>query len=160
MRRWFTDVTPEQMECTDPRIGAGGVDCTTSTYHLNQGYTCPNPDTDCWSGNHRFDESIIVVPVNDIGPTVNGGKYFQYTNFSFFPLNGKGFNDHITQSTWATASMGLNGGTTDLNYLFTTKLTFGFEYRGGEEFEFLGDDGECTQTRIRACWFHPSLIPR
>ena len=48
-----------------------------------------------------------------------------YLNYSFFPLNGKGFDDHITKSNWATNAGSMPWSQAN-NYLFTTEMKLNF----------------------------------
>merc|ERR1712185_636013 len=64
----------------------------------------------------------------------------EYVDYTFFPLNGKGFNDHISKVEWATNANHLWSCTWDNNYLFSTEIGFNFTYQGGEMFQFFGDD--------------------
>lgn len=50
---------------------------------------------------------------------------YVFDSASFFPMDGKGFNDKDLNNH---------------NYLFTTELHLEFLYKGGEEFTFRGDD--------------------
>ena len=61
----------------------------------------------------------IVLPLDEVSPGT-----FVFENNAFFPMDGEGFgnegNDH--------------------NFYFTTEIHGTFEYKGGENFTFIGDD--------------------
>ncbi len=88
---------------------------------------------ECTPGNIRKNDFIIFSRVEH-----NGKYYHDYTNYSFFPLNGKGFNDKIAKVKWATNNQ--DSEYFDNNYLFTTEMEINFTYYGGEMFKFFGDD--------------------
>ena len=67
--------------------------------------------------NMRFDEVLPLVE----GPP----GMFTFDDQTFFPLDGKG---------WPNSEMYGH------NFLFTTEIHTSFEYRGGEQFHFNGDD--------------------
>jgi len=70
--------------------------------------------------NMEVQEKITLTCEND---------YFRYIDTSFFPLDGKGFNDQLDD---------FNG--ISHNYAFTSQVNAEFTYRGDEIFSFIGDD--------------------
>lgn len=62
--------------------------------------------------------------IREIELTDVGGGTFRYRNLAFFPINGAGFGNQGRAN----------------NYHFTTEAHTEFEYRGGEVFNFRGDD--------------------
>jgi len=52
------------------------------------------------------------------------GNQFQYNNGAFFPIDGQGFGNQ----GWGH------------NYHFTSEVRYWFEYKGGEQLDFTGDD--------------------
>lgn len=119
--QWFTDVP-----------ATGPVPCFSpeATEHLQ------SVNQTCNSGNIKIPGSVILVLKNE---TEGGGGIYDYLNYSFFPLNGKGFDDHITKSDWATNAGSMPWSQAN-NYLFTTEMKLNFTYQGGETFQFWGDD--------------------
>ena len=66
--------------------------------------------------NLRFDRELVLDEASD-------GSYL-YSNSDFFPLTGEGFGDEGRAK----------------NFHFTSEIHLVFNYRGGEMFEFTGDD--------------------
>ncbi|MFO0738411.1 MAG: DUF4215 domain-containing protein [Labilithrix sp.] len=61
---------------------------------------------------------------------------YQFSSGAFFPVNGLGWN-----ATPATTETNNNcAGTGPHNFAFTSELHFPFTYKGGETFDFTGDD--------------------
>ncbi|HEY5285349.1 MAG TPA: fibro-slime domain-containing protein, partial [Polyangia bacterium] len=63
-------------------------------------------------------------------PLISAGTY-QYYSAAFFPLDGKGFGNINYPATNPTVVH---------NYNFTSEAHYWFQYQGGEQFEFRGDD--------------------
>lgn len=55
---------------------------------------------------------------------ISGGR-FQYSNSAFFPIDGQGFGNYSTYGH---------------NFHFTSEVRYWFEYQGGEQLDFTGDD--------------------
>lgn len=70
--------------------------------------------------NERFE---IVLPL------VQDGATFRFESAAFFPLDGMGLGDQCAYPICATH-----------NFHFTTEIHATFEYKGGEVFNFTGDD--------------------
>jgi fibro-slime domain-containing protein len=66
------------------------------------------------------------------------GEY-QYNNPEFFPLDGLGFGNYMGQATDAIDQKTDPNGNYR-NFHFTSEVRYWFEYRGGESFDFTGDD--------------------
>jgi len=121
---WFTDVPSHEGTCEH----ADGSDWPKATEEL------ASVGEKCIFGNRRVDDSIVMIK----DAIAHKPDEFCYRNYEFFPLNGKGFDDKIAKSFWATNNADSNF--YDNNYLFTTEIKFNFTYQGGEMFRFFGDD--------------------
>jgi fibro-slime domain-containing protein len=60
-----------------------------------------------------------------------GTGEYQYDNSDYFPLDGKG---------WGNYTGGTDHNGAQRNFHFTSEVRYWFEYRGGESFDFTGDD--------------------
>jgi hypothetical protein len=75
----------------------------------------------------RYNQTLReLLPFNRL---MNGS--YQYTSFSFFPLDGRGFGNYMVSPAV---------GGQFRNFHFTSEFRHWFEYRGGETLEFRGDD--------------------
>jgi fibro-slime domain-containing protein len=61
----------------------------------------------------------------------NGNGGYVYSNSDFYPIDGRGFGNIQYPGT---------GGTKDHNYHFTSEAHTWFQYKGGEQLAFRGDD--------------------
>jgi fibro-slime domain-containing protein len=66
----------------------------------------------------------VTIPYS-IALTDSGTGTYSYTNYAFFPIDGQGFG---------------NQGNPSHNYSFTYMIHSAFTYKGGEIFNFTGDD--------------------
>lgn len=89
-----------------------------------------NPDTLTTTGEAAFDQ--WYRDVSDVNKTIsmtfemtkNQKGYWEYSNFSFFPLDNMGWGNERHRH----------------NYHFTLETHLEFHYSGGEVFTFVGDD--------------------
>jgi len=70
---------------------------------------------------------------------VDGSYVFDSTNIGFFPLDGKGWTAAPIKEALAKSLAGVNDGLNH-NFGFTTEVRYFFQYRGGEQLAFSGDD--------------------
>jgi cysteine-rich repeat protein len=70
-------------------------------------------------------------------PLVRAGALLTFESTAFFPLDGKGW---MAPGSPAERGAGDNLGGTNRNFGFTSELHYWFQYQGGEEFSFRGDD--------------------
>lgn len=70
------------------------------------------------SVNQRVDVPIVLTE------TTPGSGIWEYKNYNFFPIDNQGFGN---QGYWH-------------NFAFTTEIHTNFTYKGGEVFNFVGDD--------------------
>jgi len=112
----------------------GGVDLGIVTSQLGAdrkpAYANPGGTTPTTSGQANFDQWYRDVPGVNITilqtltfNLLSGGVY-QYSNSNFFPIDGQGFGNEG------------NGN----NFHFTSEVRYWFEYKGGEQLDFTGDD--------------------
>lgn len=80
--------------------------------------------------NRTVVDTLTLTPVNGSAGT------FEFSDESFFPLNGRGFNDpnNLLEHTRPEYPSG------DSNFSFTSEIRYWFTYRGGEKLSFYGDD--------------------
>jgi fibro-slime domain-containing protein len=86
------------------------------------------------TGNSTVDAANSAVDRITIQDTLtlnllSAGTY-QYYNAKFFPLDGKGYGNIFNPSTATTGD----------NFSFTSESHYWFQYSGGEQLEFRGDD--------------------
>lgn len=93
-----------------PVFNGGGATCVTNQANFDQWYR------DVPGTNHTFVRTMTLTQLP-------GGE-FQFNDSSFFPLNGDGFG---------------NQGNTN-NFHFTSEVRYWFEFKGGEQLDFTGDD--------------------
>ncbi|ELS02544.1 fibro-slime domain-containing protein [Xenococcus sp. PCC 7305] len=121
-----------------------GVD-KKPVYAHDQGST---PST---SGANNFNQWYNDVPgVNlskehSITLTKQADGMYQYSNSSFFPINGELYGNveddpNITAPTSGWIYDGWISGKSGNNYYFTYEIHNSFTYQGGETFTFAGDD--------------------
>ena len=112
----------------------GGVDYTIVAPALGANgkpvYANPGGTTPTTSGKANFDQWYNDVAGKNFTflqtmslPKLPSGV-FQFTNNSFFPLDGKGFGNEGNAH----------------NYHFTSEVRYWFEYKGTEKLDFTGDD--------------------
>lgn len=74
---------------------------------------------------------------------------YAYVDPCFFPINGEGWVAQGAEQTAATSESVIGGAASDLcadgkldgkNFSFTSELRYWFQFQGGEELEFYGDD--------------------
>jgi fibro-slime domain-containing protein len=73
----------------------------------------------------------IEITLTQVSP---GSNIYQYDSQKFFPINGQGYVREGLNHDDITLNTNLN------NYWFTTEFRLSFYYRGGEVFQFIGDD--------------------
>jgi len=73
-------------------------------------------------------QQTIAIPYNITLASV-GGRFYQYSSISFFPLDNKGWRDNNLGNTGAPH-----------NFAFCFEAHAQFTYQGGEIFTFLGND--------------------
>eukprot|EP00026_Physarum_polycephalum_P000817 Phypoly_transcript_00818.p1 GENE.Phypoly_transcript_00818~~Phypoly_transcript_00818.p1 ORF type:complete len:1263 (+),score=126.45 Phypoly_transcript_00818:119-3907(+) len=78
---------------------------------------------------HASPETIDVI--FSVPLTNNGRGVYGYTNFSFFPLDNIGWQDHCNDA---------GNPPKPHNYAYCFEAHFRFGYQGGERFDFTGDD--------------------
>ncbi|NVJ62172.1 MAG: fibro-slime domain-containing protein, partial [Gammaproteobacteria bacterium] len=94
--------------------GHGSTKTTTGKDNFNQWY-------------NNVPGVNINIPKTLTMSREEGSTIWSYRNSSFFPINDEGFgNSGLTQ--------------VDRNYHFTLETHLSFDYKGGEEFTFRGDD--------------------
>ena len=87
------------------------------------GYAITNSKT--FSHWYRNVQGINIPIVKNIDLKHIGNGIYKYENSNFFPINHRGFGNYLL---------------TGKNYHFTTEIKSKFIYKGGEIFEFSGDD--------------------
>ena len=113
---WFNDVPS-----SNTSVGCFSAEATNALAQVGE---------ICRSGNVRIDDSLLLRR--------NSRGNFEFTTNNYFPLNGRGFNDKIARSFWATTNR--DPQFFENNYLFTSEISVNFTYQGGEVFTFQGDD--------------------
>ena len=79
------------------------------------------------------DNNIEVLDNLTLTRNPTEGTYVFDANGAFYPLDGRGFRAGTAEESNASAGCAHN-------VSFTSETHFWFEYEGGEEFEFIGDD--------------------
>ena len=102
----------------DPSHPTNGQQQTTGPNEFAQWYQ------DVTNVNLKFTTDIPLTET-----PLGSGKY-RFDSRAFFPIDGKGWQNHPT----------LSDGTTPHNFGFTTEMHLNFVYKGGEVFSFTGDD--------------------
>jgi cysteine-rich repeat protein len=70
------------------------------------------------------------------GPAPAGA--FQFSNLNYFPIDGQGWGNYAGGADCPAPCYGHDG--KPHNFHFTSEVRYWFEYRGGEQLDFLGDD--------------------
>lgn len=83
-----------------------------------------------WYNDAEGVNVAIEIPI-ELRETATGS--YEFDSAAFFPIDGMGFGEFVSIR---------DGGTRDSghNFHFTTEIHTQFTYRGGEKFEFRGDD--------------------
>ena len=114
----------------DRGIVATDLDSSSKPVYAHPGGTTPTThgqtQFDWWyrdtpGTNIPFDYTILLTPI--------GGGISSFNDQEFFPLDGRGWNDEYTADDGNLH-----------NFSFTFELHTTFEYVGGENFTFTGDD--------------------
>ncbi len=92
----------------------GGTPTTTNKASFDQWY--------------RDVPGVNLTILQTLTLTAIGGGVFQYNNSNFFPINGLGFGNQGNPN----------------NFHFTSEVRYWFEYKGGEQLDFTGDDDVFT----------------
>jgi fibro-slime domain-containing protein len=111
-----------------------GVDHTITAALLGAdhkpAYANPGGTTPTTSGKANFDQWYNDVTgtnftfLQTMSLTKQMSGVFQFTNTSFFPIDGKGFGNQGNNH----------------NFHFTSEVRYWFEYKGNEQLDFTGDD--------------------
>ena len=115
----------EKFSGVDHTIVAAALGADGKPAYANPGGTTPTT-----SGKANFDQWYNDVPgknftfLQTMNLTKLPSSVFQYTNTSFFPIDGKGFGNEGNSH----------------NYHFTSEVRYWFEYKGNEQLDFTGDD--------------------
>jgi fibro-slime domain-containing protein len=105
-------------------------------------YVVPNPGEPAnYTGKTNFDlwyrddavHNRAVLGSLDLMP--NGTGLYVFDSPFFGPVDGKGFVPALDSQI-----IGCGGAGANHNFSFTTEAHFWFEYAGGEQFDFMGDD--------------------
>jgi fibro-slime domain-containing protein len=72
-----------------------------------------------------------IAELLTFGPAPGNPGGYQYSSFSFFPLDNRGFGNFMGKT---------DRGGMIRNFHFTSEVRHWFEYKGGERLEFRGDD--------------------
>ena len=106
---------------------ADPIDMTVGPAEFDQWYR------DVEGVNVRVDSVLTLTRGADGAYSMNSATDSPWAELTgFFPLDGLGWGDE--------ASGDLDGESNLHNFFFTSELRYWFEYRGGEELEFSGDD--------------------
>jgi fibro-slime domain-containing protein len=109
-------------------IAPGGVPVLVTAQENNAAaFTHTKADFAKWYVDDPINQTIeLPLPLTETPP---GSGNYVYRSDAYFPIDGMGFGNFQCPN---------NG--PNHNYHFTTRLHATFEYKGGEHFEFTGDD--------------------
>jgi fibro-slime domain-containing protein len=96
----------------------------TETTNATNGWTTNATDFSTWFRDSEY--SKTVADVLTLTETPAGSGTFVFASTQFFPLDGRGWNDEPISGSH--------------NYSFTSELRYWFQWAGGEELTFFGDD--------------------
>ncbi len=107
-------------------LNAAQIASSYAQWYTDDPYATGNPTTD--AANPAVTRITIqsTLTLNQIGTGI-----YQYYSSAFFPLDGLGFGNINYPSTDPTEVH---------NYSFTSETHYWFQYSGGEQLEFRGDD--------------------
>lgn len=82
---------------------------------------------------------VDVLPFAAVNPSDPTSRDYVFEDLTFFPLDGRGFNDPNAPGGLKERARPADEGP-PRNYHFTSELRYWFTYRGGEMLTFYGDD--------------------
>src|SRR5262249_12272713 len=69
-----------------------------------------------------------------------GAGAYQFSNLNYFPIDGQGWGNYMGACQGTTTIPCLGHDNVVHNFHFTSEVRYWFEYTGGEQLAFLGDD--------------------
>jgi fibro-slime domain-containing protein len=113
----------------DHDIVAAALGADGKPVYKNPGGTSPTTHGqalfDLWYRDDKGAPPLNTTILQSLTFSKLGSGVFQYNNSSFFPLDNLGFGDY---------------GTSGHNFHFTSEVRYWFEFKGGEQLDFTGDD--------------------
>jgi fibro-slime domain-containing protein len=103
-----------------PEHVAANALMTSNTYASNGTLTSPDWFAMWYQDNATYNKTLLQTL--RLNKTTSG---YQYASLAFFPIDGMGWGNTPNNSH---------------NYAFTSEVRYWFEYQGGEQLQFLGDD--------------------